>query len=136
MKGRIETSDLPNTRIPLPEKLDQPDLTRQMIGIVPADPLQFLQQPVIDKHRFPMLQSMYHTVTNNRKTVLPDLPPKPVEQRVRGIPQPGALHIPFQSKDQVAPIHRFTPTHPAAATHFVNSELNARRTSIEAKNIF
>ena len=65
MKCSIEAGNLGQFWMPPQKRLDEPDLSRQVIGIIRRNPVQLREQPRRDSLRFGMLHAVHHAVTRS-----------------------------------------------------------------------
>lgn len=86
MERGVEACDLPQLRMSLAQRLDQPDLQRQVLGHECHDAAEFLQQASIDARRCVARHAVHEPMPDRMHAFELRLRLKPVEQQLdRGV---------------------------------------------------
>ena len=80
VKRGVEARHLGQLRMALPERLDQPDLARQVLGVIRRDAVQFREQLRRDPLRFGMRHAVHHAVSHGLDRREDRLRLEPVQQ--------------------------------------------------------
>jgi hypothetical protein len=83
VKRRVETGHLRQFRMTLAERLDQFNLARQMIRVVRADAMQFIQQFLGDQFGLGVLHAVDHAVSHRPDRFETILLFEPINQEIR-----------------------------------------------------
>ena len=89
VKRRVEARHLGQPRMTAAERLYQPDLLRQVVGVIGRDAAQFRQEPRRDPLRLGMPHAVDHAVARGLDRPEGRLRLEPVDQEIHGLAAVG-----------------------------------------------